>query len=107
MNRSSQTATRTERVPTGGGAWKVLLATDGSAGARRAVEAASRLPWPAGTEIKVVTVIDTRSELPETIAAYRKAAEASLESARGQLDKRGHAVSGALLEGAPARAPRA
>ena len=104
MNRSSQTATRTERVPTGGGAWKVLLATDGSAGARRAVEAASRLPWPAGTEIKVVTVIDTRSELPETIAAYRKAAEASLESARGQLDKRGHAVSGALLEGAPARA---
>lgn len=105
MNPSSKIKSRTERVPRSDEhGWRVLLATDGSEGSRRAVEAAIRLPCPRGTEIRVVTVIDIRSELPETIAAYRKAAEASLASARARLERARLSVSSALLEGAPARA---
>lgn len=105
MNPSSNAASRTERVPKReGSGWRVLLATDGSDGSRRAIEAAARLPWPAGSAIRVVTVVDTRSELPETISAHRRTAEASLATGRQRLDRSGRSVSGALLEGAPARA---
>jgi nucleotide-binding universal stress UspA family protein len=105
MNPITDVASRTERVPRReDSGWSVLLATDGSEGSRRAIEAAARLPWPAGSAIRVVTVVDTRSELPETISAHRRAAEASLAGARAELSRTGHAVSAGLLEGAPARA---
>jgi nucleotide-binding universal stress UspA family protein len=84
--------------------WRILVATDGSDGARRAIEALPRLPWPDGTDVRVVTVVDTRSELPETIGAHRRAAEAALESSRRRLEKIGYRPSSAALEGPPAKA---
>ncbi|HYN10651.1 MAG TPA: universal stress protein [Vicinamibacterales bacterium] len=84
--------------------WRILVATDGSDGARRALEALPRLPLPDGTEVKVVTVVDTRSELPETIRAHRRGAEKALESARTTLDRAGYKASSSLLEGPPAKA---
>jgi nucleotide-binding universal stress UspA family protein len=82
--------------------WRILVATDGSDGARRAIEALPRLPVPDGTAVRVVTVVDTRSELPETISAHRRAAEAALESSRNRLEKMGCRPSSAALEGPPA-----
>jgi nucleotide-binding universal stress UspA family protein len=115
MNPRRENATRNQRVPTGERAWKVLLATDGSDGARRAVEAAARLPWPRDTEIRVVSVIDTRgdalltglydtAEELETTAVRRRAADSALESARGPLERAGYKPSSATLDGSPAAA---
>lgn len=73
-------------------------------GSRRAVDAAARLPWPDGTEVRLVTVVDARSELPETAAAHRRNAEAALKAAAAILTKSTRPVSTAVLEGAPAKA---
>ena len=91
------------RTPESGG-WKILVATDGSLGSRRAVDAAAALPWPAGSEIRVVTVVDNRSELPETMAAHRADGEAALKAAQAKLTKKGVPLTSAILDGAPAKA---
>ena len=90
-----------QRAPSG---WKVLVGTDGSLGSRRAVDAVARLPWPDRTELRVVTVVDSRSELPETVAAHRQNAEAALKAAAATLAKTARPVSSTVLEGAPAKA---
>jgi nucleotide-binding universal stress UspA family protein len=115
MNPSRENAARNQRVPSGERAWKVLLAIDGSGGARRAVEATACVPWPRGTEIKVVSVIDTRGdalltglydtgEELETTGVRRRAAESALESARVPLARAGYTLSSATLHGSPAAA---
>ena len=38
--------------------YRVLLATDGSAPAWKAAEAVATRPWPAGTEVRVVSVVE-------------------------------------------------
>jgi nucleotide-binding universal stress UspA family protein len=111
MNPPVESTSRVRRAPgqapgpsPDAGGWKVLVAADGSPDARRAVGAAARLPWPAGSQVRVVTVVDNRSELPETIAAHRSHAEEALKAALATFAKNSRPATSAVLEGAPARA---
>jgi nucleotide-binding universal stress UspA family protein len=88
----------------GPGGWKVLVATDGSKSAERAVVAAAELPWPEGSEVRVVSVLDPIEGMPETIAALRARSEKVLADARVRAEKGGRPASSALLIGRPARA---
>jgi nucleotide-binding universal stress UspA family protein len=47
-----------ESAATSGAGLKVLLAVDGSEGSRRATQALAARPWPAGTEIRVFSVVE-------------------------------------------------
>ncbi len=88
----------------GPGGWKVLVATDGSKSAERAVAAAGELPWPEGSEVRVVSVVEPSEGMPETIAALRARSEKVLADARARAEKGGRPASSALLIGRPARA---
>jgi nucleotide-binding universal stress UspA family protein len=58
--RVGRTPAPTRAGPPGGGAARLLLAVDGSADSRAAVEALCRREWPPGSEVRVVTVSDQR-----------------------------------------------
>ena len=83
--------------------WKVLVATDGSKGAERAVAAAAGVPWPEGSEVRVLSVVDPLEGMPETIAARRARDEKVAAASRARLEKAGAKVSSAVLFGSPAR----
>lgn len=87
---------------------KVLLAVDGSEGSRHAVEATAARPWPAGTEIRVLSavelglsVLQAAFEIPsldaEHLESQRAAAmqrtEAIIDSARKTLEAAGLTTS--------------
>lgn len=83
--------------------WKILIATDGSKSAERAVSAASEMPWPEGSEVRVISVVDPREGMPETIAAHRVRNEKVLAAAHARVARAGKTVSSALLFGSPAK----
>ena len=83
--------------------WKILVATDGSKSAERAVAAASELPWPAGTEVRVISVVDPLEGMPETIAAHRARNEKLLAQAHARVERAGKRVSSVVLFGPPAK----
>lgn len=83
---------------------KVLVASDGSKGGRRAVEAAARMPWPDGTELKMVSVVERYGRMRETLAALRRRAEEVVAAGGRRLRRRGRAVSPAILTGPVAQA---
>jgi nucleotide-binding universal stress UspA family protein len=83
--------------------WKILVATDGSKSAERAVAAAARMPWPEGSEVKVITVVDPLEGMPETIAARRARDEQVAADARARIEKAGRKVSSVVALGSPAR----
>ncbi len=83
---------------------KLLLAVDGSAGSRHAAESLAARPWPAGTEIKVLSAVElglsalqAAFEIPALDAAHletqRAAAmertENAIDSARKTLEAAG------------------
>jgi len=93
---------------------KVLLATDGSSSSHPAVRAMVNRPWPAGSMIRVLTVIETplpvtpevavaTNFVEEQTARLQKDAEAAVESARATLTKRGFPVDTRIREGNAAR----
>jgi len=84
--------------------WKILVATDGSKSAERAVAAAAELPWPEGSEVRVISVVDPLEGMPETIAAHRARSEKVLADARARAEKGGLPASSSLVVGRPARA---
>jgi nucleotide-binding universal stress UspA family protein len=81
--------------------WKILVATDGSKSAERAVAAAAELPWPEGSEVRVISVVDPLEGMPETIAAHRARNEKVLADARARVEKGGRPASSALVVGRP------
>jgi len=83
--------------------WKILVATDGSQSAERAVAAAAELPWPEGSEVRVITVGDPLEGMPETVAAYRARSEKVLADAHARIEKARRSVSSAVLFGSPAK----
>lgn len=87
----------------GSGGWKILLATDGSKCAERAVAAVAGMPWPDGSEMKVITAVDPLSDMPETFAARRTRAEAVVAEARARVEKTGRVVSAAVTFGSASR----
>jgi nucleotide-binding universal stress UspA family protein len=83
--------------------WKILVATDGSQSAERAVAAAAELPWPEGSEVRVISVVDPLEGMLETIAAHRARSEKVLADARARVEKGGLPASSSLVVGRPAR----
>jgi nucleotide-binding universal stress UspA family protein len=96
---------------------RVLLAVDGSPCSDHAVQSVAMRPWPAGTEIEIVTVVTTRMpNVPDVLlmaeAAHHEALEADRErapvrAARAEQSLRtkpGVSVSQRVLEGDPTAA---
>lgn len=78
------------------GTVKILLAVDGSTHSDAAIDEIARLPWPVGTEIKVISVIEMPILSPAEFPAWpdyldeiervlRKRAQAAIEAALSKL----------------------
>lgn len=100
---------------------RILLAIDGANCSKAAVEEVARRPWPAGSKLKVITVIETplipvmpmpdidnyRTDLSEAIeGAARDRARALIDSAVASIQEgegRDLIISGKILKGSPKR----
>jgi nucleotide-binding universal stress UspA family protein len=76
------------RGPVHAGARKVLLAADGSAGSEAAARSIAARPWPTGTEVRVLSVVELI--LPSVIALLEPPFihSAQVEALRGEAMKR-------------------
>jgi nucleotide-binding universal stress UspA family protein len=97
---------------------KILLATDGSECSAVAVNAAARRPWPANSEVKIISIVEIPAPptaepwaLPpayfaEMEKAAREQAQAAINSATAKLREGGAKlkVTAEILEGAPKHA---
>src|SRR6187455_2307313 len=95
---------------------KILIATDGSPCSEQAVRSVASRPWPAGTRVRVVSVIEPPMvyttegwALPPTYyedleQALFERAEASLEHALKTLAPCGLEIETGVLRGAPKHA---
>jgi len=96
---------------------RVLVATDGSPSARRAVDLVASIPWPDETTIQVVEAIQTGAGLfsgPWTImdlapveqleVDVQASAEDTVEEARRHISRPDRTVVAAVLHGRPATA---
>src|SRR5688572_22460464 len=94
---------------------RVLVATDGSEAADRAIDLTSSMDWPAGTQICLVTVIEPippvpaaewvgpRAPMGESYPAEAETvARAMLDGARAVLAQTSAEISGQTLRGRPA-----
>jgi nucleotide-binding universal stress UspA family protein len=91
----------------GNGSLKVLLAVDGSEGSRQAVESAAARPWPARTEIRVLSAVELGlsllqaafeipaldSHLEAQRAAAMQRTEDAIDAARKTLEAAGLTTS--------------
>jgi nucleotide-binding universal stress UspA family protein len=93
---------------------RIVVATDGSPCSDRAVQSVAARPWPAGSQIEVVTVVHTRLPAVADLelmlsAAHHEALEADRERAparvqraeRGLAATPGVSVSSKVLQGDP------
>jgi nucleotide-binding universal stress UspA family protein len=88
---------------------KLLLAIDGSSFSRPPVRAAVSRPWPAGSVVRVLTVVQTPLSVPpeavlaasftETVEALRRQAEATLQDTRETVANSGLPVETSIREG--------
>jgi nucleotide-binding universal stress UspA family protein len=93
--------------------WRVLVAVDGSPCSDRALQSVASRPWPAGSEIEVISVVHTRVPTfpdPELmieaahvdmLAADRERAPIRVLRAERCLSTTGIPVRGRVLEGNP------
>jgi nucleotide-binding universal stress UspA family protein len=70
---------------------KILLAVDGSPFSQAAVEEVIRLPWPLGSEVRVLSVIHPLPYIPALDPAFTSAA-AHLESLKEERDRASHDI---------------
>lgn len=94
---------------------KILLATDGSPCSERALKEVARRPWPADSQVRVVSVVEPPAPLAaepymalasyfeEVEALKRKEAGAALEAAAEKLRAGGLQVSTEALTGSAKR----
>jgi nucleotide-binding universal stress UspA family protein len=96
---------------------KVLLAVDGSECSEAAVEEVARLPWPSGSEIRVISVVEVAPVRlvneawvlsPDYFEQWEKAAledaRATIDRATGRLKSAGLATSTTIFKGLPKEA---
>ncbi len=76
---------------------RLILATDGSVGARLAIDLVASLPWRAGTEVEVLAVTDTRALLPMPLMAVPGDTTALSDAVRDS-EREGAAIAVAVLE---------
>ena len=82
---------------------QILLAVDASAASRSALDEVATRPWPTGSRVEVLTVVDklepwALGELAEQVHAH---AQQLVEGAAERLRLRGLAVDGRVAEGDP------
>jgi nucleotide-binding universal stress UspA family protein len=94
---------------------KIILATDGSPCSERAVEETARRPWPADTQVRIVSVVEPPAPLvaepymgvsnyfEEVEALKKKQAEEAVERAAKRLRAGDLQVSTEVLVGSPKR----
>jgi nucleotide-binding universal stress UspA family protein len=87
-------------------AFRVLIATDGSAHARSAIKTALNFPWPTHTHVRVVAARRSRAEYRRSIllSALDRSAEAAAESARRALARRWPDVETTVVDKVPVAA---
>lgn len=94
---------------------RILAATDGSAAAGRAIDLVGALAWPAGTEVRLVTVLDTvhlagpwsaagTAIALELEASLRAELHAHLAHEAARLARTGALVTTAIAVGRPSSA---
>lgn len=96
---------------------RVLIAYDGSAGAQTASDLAASVPWPAGSTLRLVSVIDPYQLLVpapwggvaaspdmEVETIVTSTAETGLSEAAARLQATGRSIESAVLRGRPASA---
>jgi len=92
---------------------KLLLASDGSPFSDPAAHAALYRPWPPGSMIRVLTVVETplplgpeaaiATHFAETEAVLRREAEATVQSVRDTVGRSGLPVETHIREGVAGR----
>lgn len=97
---------------------KILLAVDGSVCSAAAVEAFARRPWPAESEVKVITAAEVPMPVgmepwvvspdyfEEMEKSVRSAAQVILDSALAKLntiEDKTMKISGEIIQGSPAQ----
>src|ERR1051325_9319990 len=95
---------------------RVLVATDGSACSEAAVEEIARRPWPEGTEMRVISIVEVPlapttevwalplnyyDEIEKTLTDRAEAAVARASRRLGENEARGLTISSAISTGAP------
>jgi nucleotide-binding universal stress UspA family protein len=85
---------------------RVLLAIDPSSGSQRVVNEAAARPWPTGTAICVLSVVDMGrwENLPALIEDAKHAARVLVEAAAEKLDRPGLEVFSDIQSGYPKKA---
>ncbi len=85
---------------------KVLLAIDGSTGSQQVVKAAASRPWPTGTVVCVLSVVDMFKweGLPTLIEDARRVAKAVVDEAVKELDHPGRGIFSDVQLGFPKKA---
>lgn len=85
---------------------KVLLAIDSSTASQNVVNEASVRPWPPGTTLLVISVvdIDSRKGIPALIEDAKFAAKALVQAAAGKLTGSGYEASSEVHLGFPRKA---
>jgi nucleotide-binding universal stress UspA family protein len=79
------------------GSFRVLLATDGSGGSTHAAEVVAKAPWPAGTEVRVLSAVELQLSFLRAAFEIPALDSTHLEPQREQAMLRAqHAVRAAL-----------
>jgi len=83
---------------------KVLIAIDGLSFSEAVVQAVAQRPWPRGTTVHVISVVDpfVTADVQALIFEGTRAAQVTVEKAAAQLHAAGFTVSAEALEGHPA-----
>lgn len=85
---------------------RVLLAIDPSTGSRHVVNEVAARPWPTGTAICVLSIVDIgrRERLPALIGDAKRAARVLLDAVVEKLDRPGLEISSDIQLGYPKKA---
>jgi nucleotide-binding universal stress UspA family protein len=86
---------------------RILVGVDFSKSSEFAVEEVARRPWPAGSEIRLVTVVEpldvaaSETFVPDFIETKTQTARVRIESMAARIAERGFPISAAVIPGYP------
>jgi nucleotide-binding universal stress UspA family protein len=92
---------RPERQPRAEGPIKILIGTDGSEYSQRAIEAIAQRPWPKGSVVKVISVVETPPvgiDAWNTVSVIQEILETQTNAALRWVSEAARILSAAGLE---------